>query len=80
MDAYGREDLLEIIDDRAEQRSTIIAAQLPTEHWHAWIGDATIGDAVMDRILNRAHRVTLKGESLRRHRPGDKPAPTSSAS
>jgi len=80
LDAYGREDLLEIIDDRAEQRGTIIAAQLPTEHWHAWIGDATIGDAVMDRILNRAHRVTLKGESLRRHRPGDKPAPTSSAS
>jgi hypothetical protein len=43
-------------------------------------GDAIIGDAVLDRILNRAHRLMLKGESLRRQRPGDKPTPTSSAS
>ena len=80
LDPYGREDLLEIIDDRAEQRGTIIAAQLPTEHWHAWIGDTTIGDAVLDRILNRAHRLTLKGESLRRERPSDKSTASRSAS
>ena len=80
LDAYGREDLLEIIDDRAEQRATVIAAQLPAEHWHGWIGDATIADAILDRILHRAHRLMLKGETLRRPPPGDKPAPARSAS
>ena len=80
LDGHGREDLLEIVDDRAEQRATIIAAQLPAEHWHGWIGEATIADAILDRILHRAHRLTLKGETLRRPPPGDKPAPTRSAS
>jgi DNA replication protein DnaC len=79
LDAYGREDLLEIIDDRAEQRGTIIAAQLPTEHWHAWIGDATIADAVLDRLLSRAHRLNLEGESLRRHRSGGEKSPANTS-
>jgi len=65
IDATTRNDLLEIIDDRAGQRATIIAHQLPVEHWHGWIGDATIADAILDRLLQRAHRFTLEGESRR---------------
>lgn len=79
LDAYGREDLLEIIDDRAEQRATIIAAQLPPDHWHGWINEATIADAILDRILHRAHRLILKGETLRRPPPGDRPAARSAS-
>jgi DNA replication protein DnaC len=66
LEPYGREDLLEIIDDRTERRATVITAQLPIEHWHAWIGEPTIADAILDRLLHHAHRLTLKGESLRR--------------
>lgn len=66
LDAGTRADLLEIIDDRAATRGTIITSQLPVEHWHGWIGDATIADAMLDRLLQRTHRITLKGESLRR--------------
>jgi DNA replication protein DnaC len=65
LDTTTRSDLLEIIDDRAAQRATIITSQLPVEHWHAWIGDATIADAILDRIMQRHHRITLKGDSLR---------------
>ena len=49
-----RSDLLEIIDDRAGTRATIVTSQLPVEHWHAWIGDATIADAILDRLLSRS--------------------------
>jgi DNA replication protein DnaC len=66
LEAYGREDLLEVIDDRSERCATIVTAQLPIEHWHAWIGEATIADAILDRLVHHAHRITLKGESLRR--------------
>jgi len=65
IDSATRSDLLEIIDDRAANRATIITSQLPVEHWHAWIGDATIADAILDRILQRNHRLTLTGDSLR---------------
>lgn len=68
LDATVRADLLEIIDDRVARRATIITSQLPVEHWHAWIGDATIADAILDRIMQRHHRITLKGESLRKTR------------
>ncbi|MCZ8131730.1 MAG: ATP-binding protein [Steroidobacteraceae bacterium] len=44
----------------------MITAQLPVEHWHGWIGEETIADAILDRLLHQAHRITLKGESLRR--------------
>ena len=50
-------------------RATIIASQLPVEHWHAWIGDASIADAILDRLLSRSHRLALKGKSLRAQRP-----------
>ena len=60
-----RSDLLEIIDDRAAHKATIITSQLPIEHWHAWIGDATMADAMLDRIMQRNHRFTLTGDSMR---------------
>lgn len=66
LDPAARADLLEIIDDRAGTRATILTTQLPVEHWHSWIGDPTIADAILDRLLARQHRITLKGESLRR--------------
>jgi len=65
IDGQTRADLLEIIDDRAANKATIITSQLPIEHWHAWIGDATIADAMLDRLMQRHHRFTLTGESLR---------------
>ena len=65
IDSTTRSDLLEIIDDRATNKATIITSQLPVEHWHAWIGDATIADAILDRIMQRHHRLTLTGDSLR---------------
>lgn len=65
LDSQTRADLLEIIDDRAASRATIITSQLPIEHWHAWVGDATIADAILDRLMQRHHRFTLTGESLR---------------
>lgn len=68
IDSMTRSDLLEIIDDRAASKATIITSQLPVEHWHAWIGDATIADAILDRVMQKNHRFTLTGDSLR----GDK--------
>lgn len=66
MDSQTRADLLEIIDDRANQRATIITSQLPIEHWHEWIGDQTVADAMLDRLMQSHHRFTLTGESLRK--------------
>ena len=71
-----RNDLLEVLDDRVGTRSTVITSQLPVEHWHAWIGDASIADAILDRLLSRSHRLTLKGKSLRAQRPGAATAAT----
>jgi DNA replication protein DnaC len=65
IDSQTRADLLEIIDDRAANKATIITSQLPIENWHAWVGDATIADAILDRVMQRNHRFTLTGESLR---------------
>ncbi|WP_347255952.1 ATP-binding protein, partial [Brachymonas denitrificans] len=69
MDAHTRSDLLEIIDDRAGRKATIITSQLPIEHWHEWIGEATVADAMLDRIMQSHHRLTLAGESLRKSKP-----------
>ena len=66
--AEQRRDLLEIIDDRHGRTSTIVTSQLPIENWHAHIGDPTIADAVLDRLVHSAHRLDLKGESLRKLR------------
>jgi len=59
-------DLLEIIDDRHGRGSTIVTSQLPIEHWHEVIGNPTIADAILDRLVHNAHRLFLKGESLRK--------------
>jgi DNA replication protein DnaC len=65
IDSATRSALLEIVDDRASRRATIITHQLPVEHWHGWIGDATIADAILDRLLQRVHRFKLEGHSRR---------------
>jgi DNA replication protein DnaC len=66
LDSQTRADLLEIIDDRAANKATIITSQLPIEHWHAWVGDATIADAILDRIIHNAYRIELEGQSMRK--------------
>ena len=60
-----REALMEIIDDRHSQRATLITSQLPVEHWHSWIDEAALADAMLDRLLPGSIRIVLKGESLR---------------
>jgi DNA replication protein DnaC len=68
LDDVHRRDLLELLDDRHGARSTIVTSQLPLEHWHAAIGDATLADAILDRLVHNAHRLCLKGDSLRKKR------------
>ena len=63
-----RNDLLEIMDDRHNRSSTIVTSQLPVSKWHASIGDATLADAILDRLTHNAHRLKLKGESMRKSR------------
>ena len=65
-DRASRASLLEIIEDRHGKRSTIITSQLPVKQWHDVIGEKTIADAVLDRIVHNAGRIDLKGESLRK--------------
>lgn len=65
-----RNDLLELLDDRVGMRATLITSQLPVEHWHEYIGDPTLADAILDRLLQRAHRVQLQVDrSLRTQEP-----------
>ena len=66
LDQQQRIDLMEIIEDRHNKCSTIIASQLPVASWHAVIGDDTLSDAILDRIVHTSHRIELKGESLRK--------------
>jgi DNA replication protein DnaC len=61
-----RRDLLEVIEDRYELCSTIITSQLPIDLWHDSIGDPTIADAILDRLVHNAHKITLKGGSMRK--------------
>jgi len=60
-----------VIDDRSQVRSTVVVSQLPVDHWHAALasGDPTLADAILDRLVHNAHRLALKGGSLRRHQP-----------
>ena len=70
LSAENRRDLLEIIEDRHAVRSTIVTSQLPVEKWHAMVGDPTLADAILDRLVHSAYQLNLKGESMRkRHRP-----------
>ena len=61
-----RHDLLELIEDRHERRATIVTSQLPVDHWHEAIGDPTLADAILDRLVHNAYKITLKGDSMRK--------------
>jgi len=61
-----RNDLLDILEDRHGSKSTLVTSQLPVQQWHGAIGDATLADAILDRLLHNSHRLQLKGESMRR--------------
>jgi DNA replication protein DnaC len=60
-------ELFEVIDDRNQKRSTIIASQLPLEAWHAVFGDPTIADAILDRLVHNAHKISLRGSPCGRY-------------
>ena len=64
-----RLDLLEIFEERYRRKSTLITAQLPVAQWHDMIGEPTIADAILDRIVHNAHRINLEGESMRKPKP-----------
>lgn len=66
LNAAQRSDLMELIEERHGRHSTLIASQLPVKTWHELIGEATLADAILDRLLHRAHRLALSGESMRR--------------
>jgi DNA replication protein DnaC len=65
-----RRDFLEICDDRYQTRSTILTSQVPVANWHAQIGDPTTADSILDRLVHSAHRIELKGDSMRKKRGG----------
>lgn len=62
-------ELLEVIEERAQRGSTLVASQLPVDAWHAAMADSTLAEAIMDRVLHSAHRIALKGASLRQSQP-----------
>lgn len=62
----NRRDLLEIVEDRHDRRATIITSQLPVEHWHDALGDPTLADAILDRLVHNAYKIALHGESMRK--------------
>jgi len=74
LDTASRLILLEILEDRHSRASSVFSSQLPVSRWHQVIGDPTIADAICDRIVHTAHRIELKGESVRKlyaHRGGE---------
>ncbi len=66
LDNNARETLMDIIDDRHNRVSTILTSQIPVSLWYDIIGEGTIADAILDRIVNSSHRIDLKGESMRK--------------
>ena len=71
VEGQAANDLMDVIDDRAGMRSTIVASQLPVSKWHHLVADPSIADALLDRLLHKAVRIELKGESLRKRTPPD---------
>jgi DNA replication protein DnaC len=63
--------LLEILDDRHDKRSTIVTSQVPVKLWHETIGNETLADAILDRLVHNSHRLEIKGESMRKIRSGN---------
>ncbi len=66
LDETAQRDVLEILDDRFNLKSTIVASQLPISHWHEYFGEATLDDAILDRLVHNAYKIKLKGESMRK--------------
>ena len=66
LDDHGRRDILEILEDRHNVRSTLVTSQIPVQNWHEIIGDPTLADAILDRLVHNAYKITLKGESMRK--------------
>jgi len=71
-------DLLEILDDRQGSGATLITSQFPVNQWHEIIADATVADAILDRLVHNPYRIELKGEPLRKHAASSKPIPSDS--
>jgi DNA replication protein DnaC len=72
IDSQNRSALMEIVEDRHKRASMIITSQLPVNCWHEVIGEKTVADAILDRIVHDAHRIELRGESLRKTRDTQK--------
>jgi DNA replication protein DnaC len=68
--ARERNDLLELLDDRVGSRASILTSQLPIEHWHEYLNDPTLADAIMDRLVHRSHKIHLHGKESMRKRTG----------
>ncbi len=66
VNADSRRDLLEILDDRHNRRSTLVTSQLPVDTWHQYLSEPTMADAILDRLVHNAYRLNLKGESMRK--------------
>jgi len=66
LDETAQRDVLEILEDRFNRRSTIVTSQLPVSHWHTYLGQATLADAILDRLVHNAYKIELKGESMRK--------------
>lgn len=66
LDRDQRHVLLEILEDRHGLKSTLVTSQLPIDHWHEQIGDPTLADAILDRLVHSAHKIKLDGESMRK--------------
>ena len=64
----ARHDLLEILEDRHGRHSTLVTSQLPVGSWHESLGDPTLADAILDRLVHNAYKIELRGESLRKRR------------
>ena len=71
-----RRDLLEILDDRYDRKSTLITSQLPVEQWHTYLEDPTVADAILDRLIHNSYRLALKGESMRKQKTTALPSKT----
>jgi len=77
MTTTQRRDLLEILEDRYGRASTLVTSQIPIERWYDIIAEPTMADAILDRLVHNAHKITLKGDSMRKRdakRLDDKPA------
>ncbi|GMT46428.1 MAG: hypothetical protein IEMM0006_2260 [bacterium] len=66
-DNHARDALMDIIEDRFNTKSTIVSSQIPVSAWYDIIGEGTIADAILDRLVNSSHRIELKGESMRKN-------------